>query len=190
MTEKIIMFIGPTGCGKTSLVAQLTGYELKNPPESTIGIEIPKYMTLQLGYEELTFQCWELAENTDISKLDVRQADVVICVSGRVRKPDINVFKSRISALQSKNLNPKLILCVNKKDSKDWPVYGWDPVQVKDEINADALIYCSAKTGDGLDQLKHTIANLCKRKVEEAAQKDTQLPFSFRPGSSPSCCLI
>lgn len=164
----LIALIGPPNAGKSSLTNELLGQKIsitshkvqttRNVIKAVItegdtqivlfdtpGLFIPKKDRPLERY--IVKNAWQV----------IRQIDqVFLLIDGGKIKKGINNIKNIISDLQKHNIKPKII--INKTDLIDIDIK--EIINEIVELNIEKIFFTSAKTGDGISDLKKYFFNL------------------------------
>ncbi|MDR2074394.1 MAG: GTP-binding protein [Oscillospiraceae bacterium] len=156
-----VIFLGNAGVGKTTLLNKIVGKPLSGDHHPTVGVNY-----VRLTEEDTALDIWDTAGQEryrSIALSFVRNSKIVVIVFS---VDDTNSFGAIVTWLSLLRgyvdiENIKFILVANKTDLKERLVAEGE-IQQKAESLGMPVYFCSAKTGEGVDELKGCMFNLAK----------------------------
>ena len=166
MIQKKICLLGAFAVGKTSLVARFIKSIYGDQYLTTVGVKVDK-KTVSVDGEEVSLIVWDLAGEDEFKRVPMsymRGASGYLLVADGTRRNTIEAARS----LQARAANAlghlPFIFLINKSDlATDWEV---DDQTITDLQNTHwHVIKSSAKTGEGVEEAFHLLAqHLCRKK--------------------------
>eukprot|EP00027_Filamoeba_sp_ATCC50430_P010934 CAMPEP_0168546528 /NCGR_PEP_ID=MMETSP0413-20121227/3547_1 /TAXON_ID=136452 /ORGANISM="Filamoeba nolandi, Strain NC-AS-23-1" /LENGTH=1128 /DNA_ID=CAMNT_0008576713 /DNA_START=165 /DNA_END=3551 /DNA_ORIENTATION=+ len=157
---KVVM-VGESGCGKSSIVTRFVSGSYTEG-SSTIGA-VFQVKSVMVGQKEIKLECWDTAGQErfrSLAPIYLRAADIAIIVFDLTSKESFNqAVKFWLVEVHAKcPANVMVILVGNKKDAKEPTAEEREEYQSVASKNGITFVECSAKTGEGIQQLFEDMA--------------------------------
>jgi len=159
--RKKIILLGSVGVGKTSLIKRFVHQEFSDEYHSTIGVRVDK-KTVTFDNVKVHLLIWDLAGEILVNKAYkayMKGSEGVIGVFDVSRKKSYKMIEENITLVKNLNPNISFKLIGNKIDLVE-----------KEHIDLETFncdVFSSAKTGENVEQMFHSIALELARKDEE-----------------------
>jgi len=183
-----VVFLGESGCGKTSLIARYVDKTFTSTLTPTVGCA-GRLVTYEYLGRELTLLLWDTAGQElyrSLTPVYYRNSAAAVIVFDVTSKATFEQVPGWISELQSVVGDIVMVVCGNKCDLES--------DRVIEELEAAALANgsnaryaeTSAKTGQGLDQLFQVIVKEVMERRREAI--DDHQPIQATTRNRRECC--
>ena len=159
--QKKICMLGAFSVGKTSLVTRYVESIFGDKYHTTVGVKISK-KDMVVEEQPVTLVIWDLAGQDDVTRLRtsyLRGTSGFIVVADGTRPFSLNVALNMHKEAREFSGDIPFVVIVNKCDLQG-PKWEIDQDQL-DALEASGVdvLYTSAKTGDGVDELFHKLTN-------------------------------
>ncbi len=164
--SKKICLLGDFAVGKTSLVRKFVYDLFDDKYISTIGVKVSRKTIAALtdnGVAELTMMLWDLAGSEDFSHIRanyLRGSAGAILVCDLTRPETLTNLRTYVQDLREQIEDPKLILAANKVDLRDEHRISEAEIAALAEELGTSLVFTSAKTGQGVDEIFRTLGSM------------------------------
>lgn len=163
MYQHKICLLGASSVGKTSLVKQFVEGIFDEKYLTTIGVKIDKKV-VSIDDIKVQFLLWDIEGNDRYNVFQeryLRGASAFIIVVDQTRMSSL-MQGLNIHALARKSSNCPAILAINKQDLE--PEWHWEDKGLEDYKGLfDLQFYTSAKTGENVENMFSTLAQLLLR---------------------------
>jgi small GTP-binding protein len=153
MIQKKVCMIGPSGVGKTSLVAKFVHSIFSEKYLTTVGVKIDK-KTVQLGDKEVMLMIWDLAGDDDFQRLQtsyLRGTSGYLLVADGTRKPTFEQVQEIQTRVADVLPDVPFLFALNKADlAPQWEVAESDIANVNGR--GWKTLRTSAKEGAGVEE--------------------------------------
>ena len=164
--SKKICLLGDFAVGKTSLVRKFVYDIFDDKYISTIGVKVSRKTVAVItdgGVAELTMMLWDLAGSEDFNDIRasyLRGSAGAILVCDLTRPETLANLRAYVRDLRGQIADPKLVLAANKVDLQDeLRISEAEIVAVAEELGT-SLIFTSAKTGQGVEEIFRTLGSM------------------------------
>jgi len=155
MISKKVILTGSFGVGKTSLFNQFIYSKFSDKYLTTIGVKVNK-KSIMIDGRELSLLIWDIAGEVSQDKVPTSfflGASGIIYVFDLTRPSTYKKIKEDLEYLNKITKGAVIKIVGNKKDL----VNDEQIAEVKGEIDVDWDIITSAKTGDNVNELFHSM---------------------------------
>lgn len=175
------VFLGESGCGKTSIIKGLVGENFEENTESTVApnyyfVQNIKFLNEEEENSEISIDIWDTAGQEkfrSVGKVYIQRADIIIFVRDNLKENFDNWFKFVENLIDIETR--KVIYCLNKTDlmSEKEKLNIFNELQKKNrEKKHHATIQCvSCKNSDGILNLKSLIEEKSQEIITMELQK-------------------
>jgi small GTP-binding protein len=183
-----VVFLGESGCGKTSIICRFIDTTFSSTLVPTVGCAA---RTVAYTYQdrELSLLLWDTAGQElyrSLTPIYYRNSAAAVIVFDITARGTFDQVQGWITELQSIVRDVVMVICGNKTDLDEDRAVG--------EIEGAALAHSthcqyvetSAKTGMGLDRLIQTLVRAVIEKKPELIEK--RLSHAFAAGEAKGCC--
>ena len=189
MKKQKVVFIGNSGTGKSSILAQMLSKTFSENPSSTIGVA---YSVLHLA-DNIELQLWDTAGQEryrSFVPFYMRGCNIILLVYD-VTNPNMKDIKYWANFVS--NESARLYLIGNKSDLIPQEVLDNIVTQVKSHFKNETHITTSAKLRTGIEELKNDIKEYVKSleiidEPEQPVSNILQVKESMIDNDKKYCC--
>lgn len=164
--------------GATSLADVAAGSGFNPNTDATIGTNFENTLEHNVDGEPCRFKLWDLASHPRFDGVTHAYLPGAAAYIACLDLTDSRVAPSIIEAVKDSPLAPNTLvfLVANKSDLKSHCVYTEEKVKdIADKIGATAHFFCSAKTGEGVEDAFGTMLRLTYERQNELAKGDSEV---------------
>ena len=188
--EYKIVFVGESGVGKTSIINRYYFGSFNENNEATIGTGYVK-VNVKLENKQVTLNLWDTAgqeKYANLVPIYVRDSNLIVLCFDLTNPQSLSGVQSYYQKLREHIPDevPVIIcgnktdLCNSQNDGRD--VHAW-------AMNSNMHSFSvSAKTGQGIDDMFHDVAELALQKANVVNQVNTKLRIQREKEENPSSC--
>ncbi len=158
-----IIIIGDPGVGKTSLVKRFVSRQFSRDYRASIGTNLFIKKLVSDSDEKITLNIWDIAGQerwVKMRHLYYSGSDGALIVGDLTRKNTFyQITKFWIPDLKKNCSDIPIILLANKNDLKP-DISKTEIEEISNEINANSIIYTSAKNGERVEESFKLISEL------------------------------
>ena len=189
MKEEInICLIGPSMVGKTCLIYRIINNDYfestiltTNLIKNSCHVDLKNHADVKFNYYDIPGQ--EKYMKEELTPRIIKKMDIIIFVNDdKQNEISSKILKRNISNLKGRNV----IYCINKSDLINQKgIYKNEYMKVNKAIigNNNEPIFVSAKTGEGINELKDVISDIVQKKFNNDSTDDnsSHLTSATRP---------
>lgn len=168
-SPKIVIFIGDTGVGKTSIIKRFIEKEFD--PDLTRNIGTSYFACTNIFRDiEIKLHIWDTAGSKEFRALGknyYRNANLAVFVCDTTSIESVNCLVELINNLEEERTDIKKVLVGNKIDLIDEIKVTNESIQNFAKVQKfNGISTTSAKTGQGINNLFNLISNLCSSELK------------------------
>lgn len=169
-----VIFLGGAGVGKTSVIKrQVSGtFDFKMAP--TIG-SAHELTEIEIGENVVELCIWDTAGQEQFHSLVplyIRNSHVAVIMTSITDHNSLSDIEHWIRLLHENNEYPRIVVAVNKIDLQGTREM-MDEITSKLENRYGTVMFVSARTGDGIDELFYAIAMEALTSIESETNTKT-----------------